>query len=1244
MDDANQLLALQRYLSDTFHIRTSFMDFQMFQARVGKSYYHIKRPLFVLLNDYNNTRDELTHQVSAWLAMEYPTWLLFFRNDTRMEDFFRNIYVPFDCKLMVTRDRGNGTGETIVEVYQIDKESEIRVMHFGFWNKTAGFKGPTTGLYQRRNNLHGRRSYVCHHSHRLTYLESESWGVNLPNGSWTGVIGMLVRNEADIAATGLMMTSDRLDAIAFTSAVYATKYRAFIKRPASTSIKWQAYTAPFDAYIWYAIGLLILLSSAMISMIKITVKMVSYYKDFEHSPSTFTEIILYVFGAFCNQGMQQSLLDPVRVVQFCIHLTAVVVVAAYSAALISFLAIKTFVMPFTTMEGLLKDGTYRFAVIRDSADYSFYQNTTDKVLSILFDQVLAKEDHLPANYLDGLRRVCEEDKYAFMAMDNTASDLQRKLACRLEPLDTITQTSIAMATPVRNPYRGIINTNILMLRDSGILQRLLNTEWSNRFSKPKSTWTSVEFGDMVPLLVVMFCGSVLSSFLLSLEGRESEIKLCIYFSLNERIRLLDLGEINNSRCSPCCYFVWGMMSSTKLSAKEKAMGKENICVSKQSNKLAGTKSQKILPRRRFFSADLEGRCSCNCDANPINNVVFNEFKSSARKTPFRIHFDRAGNDLDKGSRFRERIVEYDTRRIGEFKKNARVSESKIEKKDELTSWHRTSLIRKRQPEAKLVQDRLQNFKDSKAIVRNLVDPNDNRITRSIKSNSGLNLPSRQISTAKSLIDLSKVNKPSTLTSKVYDGVKRNSVKSTSAERSLANKRSLSSVSINKPNNLADGWNRAHTRSRSCSNQRRVVPAGNKVTSIGSANESSINVQKPQIGFDKCKKLGGSKESLVSRPLIVLTSDSPKRQIAETVEDYRIPETTKGLSSSNCKVTSASRKQKLIDREEEPLVDAIPEKVQAKIENELQVIKQNTDFSAYLLYHADYLVDLLTIEKQKEASSPKLSSEFLNQYINSESRKLIVTFLIRLSSHCRYPSFILYQAIKLFDITLDRIPMEDTDMQLIAITALWIVLKKDGNFNKIPSARSMLALVQELQNDNVDRLAESERLILCTLDFNITFSDPFSIFVFYVINYDYDPGVSHGIITKIYYCGGYVIDLTLLDAKFCYVTSNHLALATAELVMCVILDDEVNLSSPRWHFWRQVITNGVHVPIKYYDDEINLLRATMIDHILESAKKHTKETVVRKRYSHSRYGNVSEFFIDKIKKIPQTESTRYVCSV
>lgn len=79
-------------------------------------------------------------------------------------------------------------------------------------------------------------------------------------------------------------------------------------------------------------------------------------------------------------------------------------------------------------------------------------------MKMLYEQVLRKETDLPINYMDGLRRVCEEDKYAFVTLDNMAAILQNDLDCKLEPLDVIRQSSIAMALQPNSPYRGIIDS------------------------------------------------------------------------------------------------------------------------------------------------------------------------------------------------------------------------------------------------------------------------------------------------------------------------------------------------------------------------------------------------------------------------------------------------------------------------------------------------------------------------------------------------------------------------------------------------------------------------------------------------------------------------------------------------------------------------------------------------------------------------------------------------------------------
>lgn len=159
--------------------------------------------------------------------------------------------------------------------------------------------------------------------------------------------------------------------------------------------------------IWRIIAFFIIILSASIVFIQKLFATASIRLQ-DNSPSRFTEIIFFITGAFCSQGnfapfsfqmnasilelcliffkctiiimrcdilsgMDQSTLDPVRMVHLVTYLTAVVILAAYSAALISFLTVKTFVMPFTTMEGLLKEEGFSCGVIGNSAYYTFLQ-------------------------------------------------------------------------------------------------------------------------------------------------------------------------------------------------------------------------------------------------------------------------------------------------------------------------------------------------------------------------------------------------------------------------------------------------------------------------------------------------------------------------------------------------------------------------------------------------------------------------------------------------------------------------------------------------------------------------------------------------------------------------------------------------------------------------------------------------------------------------------------------------------
>lgn len=178
-----------------------------------------------------------------------------------------------------------------------------------------------------------------------------------------------------------------------------------IQRSTSTNVEWIAYLAPFSLPTWSLTLFVIIVVSLSIALIQ-WAHSKSMPEDHGSSPlESFGIILMSVFGSLCNQGkiyscilkfilnlvriviilhptialnvtllvshsgMSPSKIDAVRFVHLVTYLTAVAILASYSAALISFSTIKSVHVPFTTMDGLIDDDTYKMGVVWNSADH-----------------------------------------------------------------------------------------------------------------------------------------------------------------------------------------------------------------------------------------------------------------------------------------------------------------------------------------------------------------------------------------------------------------------------------------------------------------------------------------------------------------------------------------------------------------------------------------------------------------------------------------------------------------------------------------------------------------------------------------------------------------------------------------------------------------------------------------------------------------------------------------------------------
>jgi hypothetical protein len=87
--------------------------------------------------------------------MSKVTWLLFLEAKLLSEEFFLDIYIPFDCEFLVVQGAGDDDIVLLTEVYRVESALPLQTRLFGTWTSSGGLTWPNISLYQRRYNLQG---------------------------------------------------------------------------------------------------------------------------------------------------------------------------------------------------------------------------------------------------------------------------------------------------------------------------------------------------------------------------------------------------------------------------------------------------------------------------------------------------------------------------------------------------------------------------------------------------------------------------------------------------------------------------------------------------------------------------------------------------------------------------------------------------------------------------------------------------------------------------------------------------------------------------------------------------------------------------------------------------------------------------------------------------------------------------------------------------------------------------------
>ncbi|XP_058832109.1 glutamate receptor ionotropic, kainate glr-3-like [Topomyia yanbarensis] len=432
-----------------------------------------------------------------------------------------------------------------ISVYRYSLETDLIVELFGYWRHGVIKKLQSTSISavrrQNMNHFKLRASMVVTQNDTLNHLEDyrdkhidsitkhnyfltkyfvqsfnatvqfsyvNSWGYfNSTTGRFSGMIGELQSDTADLGGTALFFTADRIKQIDYLSMTTKTRIK-FIFRSPKLSITDNVFLLPFNGSVWLCIISFIILSAILlliIMLVEFRYTTVCYPGDFRPN---LLDTIMNMFGASCQQG---SYLDPKSLPARCLILLSLIILmflyASYSANIVALLQSPS--SKIRTLQDLLNSA---LGVGAQDIVYNKYYITheTEPIRKAIYERKMKNHNgFIPLD--EGIKKI-REGLYAFhvelaVGYKVISETFQEDEKCGLQEIAYLNVLDPYYAVQKNSSFREIVRLALFKLREFGIQDREHAMIYTK---KPKCTGGSsfipVSIIDVWPALLLLGWG------------------------------------------------------------------------------------------------------------------------------------------------------------------------------------------------------------------------------------------------------------------------------------------------------------------------------------------------------------------------------------------------------------------------------------------------------------------------------------------------------------------------------------------------------------------------------------------------------------------------------------------------------------------------------------------------------------------------------------------------------------------
>ncbi|XP_035219402.1 glutamate receptor 4-like [Stegodyphus dumicola] len=333
------------------------------------------------------------------------------------------------------------------------------------------------------------RSYV------LNLVKDEAYGV-LYDGRWNGMIGELVRGEADLAVAPLTKTKERETAIDFSKSFMLLGLNILLKKPQeeeAVAFRPFSFLTIWPVELWMIILLGVAVFAGTGYGISRFIGAPDRVRALESKGTDNLSpcgSVWFTCGSllFRDTGIYPRIFThrvwAVIWWLFCLFLLFAYV-SCLSAALIRARTTVTTIHSKKTSQEILMDslqkGSPTIGTVAAGSTVKFFLNTEIGIYQEFARYLKQNPDVLTATYREGVERVRNSGGYYAYIMESASSEA----VANSKPCDTLVSTGFlntrayAVGLPKQSPVRDLIDHGILTLTERGILRMLYEKWWYN---------------------------------------------------------------------------------------------------------------------------------------------------------------------------------------------------------------------------------------------------------------------------------------------------------------------------------------------------------------------------------------------------------------------------------------------------------------------------------------------------------------------------------------------------------------------------------------------------------------------------------------------------------------------------------------------------------------------------------------------------------------------------------------------